>query len=82
MMIAIMMTSYLPKRWTSFLGFIFRSLDFDEFRFGKTNQCYVSRNLLEDKRNQRERERVGVPIYVRTRERVYIGKEERESVCI
>ena len=79
-MIAIMMTSYLPKRWTSFLGFIFRSLDFDEFRFGKTNQCYVSRNLLEDKRNQRER--VGVPIYVRTRERVYIGKEERESVCI
>ena len=29
-----------------------------------------------------ERERVGVPIFVRTRERVYIGKEERESVCI
>ena len=70
MMIAIMMTSYLPKRWTSFLGFIFRSLDFDEFRFGKTNQCYVSRNLLEDKRNQRERESGCT----------YICKDERESV--
>ena len=34
------------------------------------------------KKSERERERVGVPIYVRTRERVYIGKEERESVCI